>query len=83
MQRAGLYVSGSRGSRLSNLLMQAIPAKVAQVLQIVMVTPGNGDYKDRSRSVGGGPGGGHRRNLSFGQCEGDRGSGLNGTRSIA
>jgi histidinol dehydrogenase len=45
VQRAGLYVSGSRGSRLSNLLMQAIPAKVAQVPQIVMVTPGNGDYK--------------------------------------
>jgi len=45
VQRAGLYVSGSRGSRLSNLLMQAIPAKVAQVPQIVMVTPGNEDNK--------------------------------------
>lgn len=45
VQRAGLYVSGSRGSRLSSLLMQAIPAKVAQVPQIVMVTPANFDQK--------------------------------------
>ena len=45
VQRAGIYVSGSRGSRLSSLLMQAIPAKVAQVPQIVMMTPASLDQK--------------------------------------
>lgn len=45
VQRAGIYVSGNRGSRLSNLLMQAIPAKVAQVPQVVLVTPPNLDQK--------------------------------------
>ena len=39
VKRAGLYVTGRRGSRLSNLLMQAIPAKIAQVPQVVLVTP--------------------------------------------
>ncbi|GBF80296.1 histidinol dehydrogenase [Aphanothece sacrum] len=38
-KRAGLYVAGDQCSRLSRVLMQAIPAKVAQVPQVVLVTP--------------------------------------------
>ncbi|MEA5509097.1 histidinol dehydrogenase [Crocosphaera sp. UHCC 0190] len=39
VKRAGLYVAGDQASRLSRVLMQGIPAKVAQVPQIVLVTP--------------------------------------------
>ncbi|ACK66653.1 Histidinol dehydrogenase [Rippkaea orientalis PCC 8801] len=39
LKRAGLYVAGDRGSHISRVLMQAIPAQVAQVPQIVLVTP--------------------------------------------
>jgi histidinol dehydrogenase len=35
-QRAGLYVDGSNGSGIGSLLMQAIPARVAQVKQIAV-----------------------------------------------
>ncbi|MEM7591351.1 MAG: histidinol dehydrogenase, partial [Cyanobacteria bacterium P01_A01_bin.83] len=36
---AGLYIPGGRASYPSTVLMNAIPAKVAQVPRIVMVTP--------------------------------------------
>jgi histidinol dehydrogenase len=39
MDRAGLYVPGGRASYPSTVLMNAIPAKVARVPQVVMVTP--------------------------------------------
>jgi histidinol dehydrogenase len=39
VERAGLYVPGGRASYPSTVLMNAIPAKVAGVRQIVMVTP--------------------------------------------
>ena len=39
VKRAGLYVAGEQGSRLSRVLMQAIPAKVAKVPHVVLVTP--------------------------------------------
>jgi histidinol dehydrogenase len=39
LESAGLYVPGGKSPHLSLLLLQAIPAKVAQVDQIVMVTP--------------------------------------------
>ena len=39
VDRAGLYVPGGRASYPSTVLMNAIPAKVAQVPRIIMVTP--------------------------------------------
>jgi histidinol dehydrogenase len=39
VDRAGLYVPGGRGAYPSTVLMNAIPAKVAGVPRIVMVTP--------------------------------------------
>ncbi|MEM8777898.1 MAG: histidinol dehydrogenase [Cyanobacteria bacterium P01_G01_bin.49] len=39
VKSAGLYVAGDQGSRLSRVLMQAIPAKVAKVPKIILVTP--------------------------------------------
>ena len=39
VDRAGLYVPGGRAAYPSTVLMNAIPAKVAQVPRIVMVTP--------------------------------------------
>ncbi|MGB2924339.1 MAG: histidinol dehydrogenase [Limnothrix sp.] len=39
VDRAGLYVPGGRASYPSTVLMNAIPAKVAEVPRIVMVTP--------------------------------------------
>lgn len=39
VDRAGLYVPGGRASYPSTVLMNAIPAKVARVPKIVMVTP--------------------------------------------
>lgn len=39
VDRAGIYVPGGRASYPSTVLMNAIPAKVAQVSRIVMVTP--------------------------------------------
>lgn len=45
VERAGLYVPGGRASYPSTVLMNAIPAKVAQVPRIVMVTPPAGDGK--------------------------------------
>ena len=43
--RAGLYVPGGRASYPSTVLMNAIPAKVAKVPHIVMVTPPGADGK--------------------------------------
>ncbi len=45
VDRAGLYVPGGRASYPSTVLMNAIPAKVAQVPRIVMVTPPGQDGK--------------------------------------
>ncbi|MCA1992290.1 MAG: histidinol dehydrogenase [Coleofasciculus sp. S288] len=43
VDRAGLYVPGGRASYPSTVLMNAIPAKVAKVPRIVMVTPPGSD----------------------------------------
>ncbi|MGL5872838.1 MAG: histidinol dehydrogenase [Xenococcaceae cyanobacterium] len=45
VDRAGLYVPGGRASYPSTVLMNAIPAKVANVPRIVMVTPPGADSK--------------------------------------
>ncbi len=45
VDRAGLYVPGGRASYPSTVLMNAIPAKVAQVPRMVMVTPPSQDGK--------------------------------------
>ena len=45
VDRAGLYVPGGRASYPSTVLMNAIPAKVAKVPHIVMVTPPGADGK--------------------------------------
>ena len=45
VDRAGLYVPGGRASYPSTVLMNAVPAKVAQVPHIVMVTPPGQDGK--------------------------------------
>lgn len=42
MQRAGIYVPGGKASYPSSVLMNAIPAKVAGVGEIVMVVPAPG-----------------------------------------
>lgn len=39
VDRAGIYIPGGRASYPSTVIMNAIPAKVAQVPRIVMVTP--------------------------------------------
>ncbi|MFA5928628.1 MAG: histidinol dehydrogenase, partial [Candidatus Margulisiibacteriota bacterium] len=43
MQRVGIYVPGGQASYPSSVLMNAIPAKLAGVSEIVMVTPPNKD----------------------------------------
>ena len=45
VDQAGLYVPGGRAAYPSTVLMNAIPAKVAQVPRIVMVTPPGQDGK--------------------------------------
>ncbi|MGK7872600.1 MAG: histidinol dehydrogenase [Xenococcaceae cyanobacterium] len=45
VDRAGLYIRGGRGSYPSIVLMNAIPAKVANVPRIVMVTPPGPEQK--------------------------------------
>ena len=45
VDRAGLYVPGGRASYPSTVLMNAVPAKVAGVPKIVMVTPPGPDKK--------------------------------------
>lgn len=44
IQRVGLYVPGGTAPLPSTVLMSAIPAKVAGVKEIVVVTPPNRDY---------------------------------------
>ncbi len=43
VQKAGLYVPGGRASYPSTVLMNAIPAKVAGVQKIIMVSPANSE----------------------------------------
>lgn len=43
VDRAGLYVPGGQAAYPSTVLMNAVPAKVAGVPRIVMVTPPNGE----------------------------------------
>ena len=45
MERAGLYVPGGTAAYPSTVLMDAIPAKIAGVEQVVMVTPPGKDGK--------------------------------------
>ena len=41
VKKAGIYIPGGRASYPSTVLMNAIPAKVAGVEEIIMVSPGN------------------------------------------
>lgn len=43
MRRAGLYIPGGRAAYPSTVLMNAVPAKVAGVEQVVMMTPPSGN----------------------------------------
>lgn len=43
LERAGIYVPGGKAAYPSTVLMNAIPAKVAGVDEVVMVTPPGGD----------------------------------------
>lgn len=43
MERVGIYVPGGRAAYPSSVLMNAIPAKVAGVKEIIMVTPPDSD----------------------------------------
>tara|TARA_Y100000589_G_scaffold331939_1_gene388054 strand:+ start:106 stop:1392 length:1287 start_codon:yes stop_codon:yes gene_type:complete len=45
VQRAGLYIPGGRAAYPSTVLMNAIPAQVAGVKEILMVSPGNNEGK--------------------------------------
>jgi len=45
LERVGIYVPGGNGSYPSTVLMNSIPAKVAGVKEIIMVTPPNRDKK--------------------------------------
>ena len=45
VQRAGLYIPGGRASYPSTVLMNTIPAQVAGVKEIIMVSPGNKEGK--------------------------------------
>jgi len=48
VERAGLYVPGGRASYPSTVLMNAVPAKVAGVKRVVMVTPPGPDGRINS-----------------------------------
>ncbi|MEI3162674.1 MAG: histidinol dehydrogenase [Lachnospirales bacterium] len=45
LQRVGVYVPGGKAAYPSSVLMNIIPAKVAGVEEIVMVTPPSADGK--------------------------------------
>ena len=45
VKKAGIYVPGGRADYPSTVLMNAIPAKVAGVEEIIMVSPGNTECK--------------------------------------
>ncbi|HSG43044.1 MAG TPA: histidinol dehydrogenase [Anaerolineales bacterium] len=51
IQRVGLYVPSGTAPLPSTVLMSAIPARVAGVKEIVIVTPPNRDYADAEVSV--------------------------------
>lgn len=44
VERAGIYIPGGRAAYPSSVLMNALPAKVAGVEHIIMVTPAPGGY---------------------------------------
>ena len=45
VKNAGIYIPGGRAAYPSTVLMNAIPAKVAGVQEIIMVSPGNKEGK--------------------------------------
>ena len=45
VQNAGIYIPGGRAAYPSTVLMNAIPAKVAGVKEVIMVSPGNAEGK--------------------------------------
>ena len=45
VKNAGIYIPGGRAAYPSTVLMNAVPAKVAGVEEIVMVSPGNKEGK--------------------------------------
>ena len=51
IRRVGLYVPGGTAPLPSSVLMSAIPAKVAGVKEIVVITPPNRSFADRSLPV--------------------------------
>jgi histidinol dehydrogenase len=51
IRRVGLYVPGGTAPLPSSVLMSAIPAKVAGVKEIVVITPPNRSFTDRSLPV--------------------------------
>ena len=67
LERVGIYVPGGTAAYPSSVLMNAIPAKIAGVKEICMVTPPGKDGKippkglRRGQGVPGGRGPGHRR----------------------
>lgn len=51
LKRVGLYVPGGTAAYPSSVLMNAIPAKIAGVPELVMVTPPNAEGKPRDVSL--------------------------------
>lgn len=51
LQRVGIYVPGGRAAYPSTVLMNAIPAKLAGVAEIVMVTPPIMEEDDQGKAV--------------------------------
>ena len=51
LRRVGIYVPGGRAAYPSTVLMTALPAQVAGVREIVMVTPGGPDGKVRPETL--------------------------------
>jgi histidinol dehydrogenase len=45
LQRVGVYVPGGKASYPSSVLMNVVPAKIAGVAEVIMVTPPNGEGK--------------------------------------
>ncbi len=45
VKNAGIYIPGGRAAYPSTVLMNAIPAKVAGVKEVIMVSPGNNEAK--------------------------------------
>ena len=53
LQRVGLYVPGGKASYPSSVLMTAIPARVAGVKEIIMVSPGASSHLLAAAKIGG------------------------------